>query len=174
MQLLKQLRKTLGISQETMAEWLTISRPYLQKVERGSCSLGQESVSHLEVLHSCLQQETAEGSLRNAAFVENPEMTRACAKRLKDCRWYLAVNQRKLEAMQETLITCTKLNRVLDRLRQSAPARAAWVNDQQYKLAQKLASCNEAAQAPLKKQVHLLIAEAAYLSMIPGVELIRG
>ena len=116
----------------------------------------------------------AEGTLRENAIVENQEMLNAYARRLKNCRWYLAANQRKLEEMQEAFKTCTKLNRVLDRLKVLTPARKPWIEDQQYKLAAKLASCNEAAQAPVKKQVHLLIAEAAYLSFIPGVESIRG
>ena len=174
MQLIKQLRINLGLSQDAMAEWLEISRPYLVKVERGNCSLSHEAILHLEAIYNCMQQIAAEGTQRENAFVENQEMLNAYARRLKNCRWYLAANQRKLGEMQEAFKTCTKLNRVLDRLKVLTPARKPWIEDQQYKLAQKLASCNEAAQAPVKKQVHLLIAEAAYLSFIPGVESIRG
>ena len=173
MKILKQLRINLGISQDSMAEWLAISRPYLVKVEHGKCSLSHEAARHLEALYACLQQVAEEGSLRETAFIENQEILKAYAKRLKNCRWYLALNQRKLEEMQEAFHSLNKLNRVLDRLKNLAPERMPWIDVQQYKLSLKTASCNEAAQAPVKKQVHLLIAEAAYLSMIPGVELIR-
>jgi len=174
MKLVKQLRINLSINQESMAEWLGISRPYLLKVERGNCSLSRESALHLETLYTCLQQVQEEGLHRETVYVENQEMLNDHKRRLRDCRWHLAANQRKLVEMQETFITCTKLNRVLSRLKNLAPERELWIGVQQDKLALKLASCNEVAQSPIKKQVHLLIAETTYLSMIPGVETGRG
>ncbi len=169
MQLLKQLRNHLGISQDALADWLSISRPYLVKVEKGSCSLNTYSYTQLETLHACLQQVINEGYVRELVLVENPDLIKAYARRLKNCRWYLALNQRRLEEMKEAHDAGQKLQRVLARLKQTAPERDAWISLQEQKLALKMASCHEAAQAPVKKQVHLLMAEVAYLSAIPGL-----
>ena len=123
MQLIKQLRINLGLSQDALAEWLGISRPYLVKVERGNCSLSHEAVLHLEAIYNCMQQIAAEGTLLETSFFKNQEMLKTYARRLKNCRWYLAANQRKLEEMKEAIINCNKHNRVPDRLIVLTPAR---------------------------------------------------
>ncbi|MDB5201341.1 MAG: hypothetical protein JWQ27_750 [Ferruginibacter sp.] len=158
------LRERLGISQYTLAEYLSIPRSLLSHVELGTRMLPDAAIFKLARLESAHAFVNAFG-LRTPSIPGKPEGSKLIAS------WELKLltNQQsisdyayKLASTKQSHARALQWYAVLDKLSEEtpdSPATAAWLKCQQLQTERVIANNNIETQMELQLKLDLLIAE---------------
>ena len=162
MQDLLNIRETTGMAQENMAAFLGLTRQALAKAEKGICRLSTARLLKLTRLQLCLENLPA-GDVENKLPVQVAQPGQEI-ERERECRYLIAVLQRKL-AMRETAFKkCMCFYQALCILQPSDKGDVLWIQKMKKDIINKLDNCGPAACMQLRKRVYLLTAEADYIS----------
>lgn len=166
-----ELRDRFTLSQQDMADYLTITRSLLSMVETGARVLPVEALHRLATLERFYHSTSeARGSLR---FTPDAEMQKKDAKsaqalavRCNQCRTVAQRLQKKLEAMQQGFKNILGWQYMMEEMMNNLPASRQgegdrlWLEIQQRAIPAKLSRYAPAVQAKLQAEIELLHAEA--------------
>ena len=159
------------MSQSALAQWLGISRGMVAKAERNACTLSTAALLKLAQLQRCLFDAShgqEKRRLLNFSETNTADHLKADETRIKECRYQVAMLQRKLERLDAAYTKHTQLYTVLEALEAKVPAQETWMQQHKDKLTKKLPTCGETARRELEKKIYLLTAEVDYINRFPG------
>lgn len=161
MQNLLHIRKSIGLSQTSLAAYLGISRQAYAKAEKDICSLNTENLIKLSRLHVCaegLDENSCDMQLHLTAAEHASE-----SRREKDCRFYATIFQKKLTEL-ETFLSDNK--RAYETVSAFVPADEGdelWKQKTKKDIHNKLDNCGPDTCMRLRKRICLLLSEADYI-----------
>ena len=164
----KMVRRALGITQQTLANYLSVNREQLSKAERHIQFLPTKTfvkLSSMSVLVATIDPAAETSEMKKIT----DETARKLDRKVKLYEVQALSARIRLEAMQERYRQCTMLLQVCNVLLDKLPAGAAGKNDRLHleimkaDALKKMRTCNPVAQAVLQVQADAFTWQAQQL-----------
>lgn len=161
MQQLLHIRKTTGIGQPALADFLGMTRQGLARMEKGMFRLSTDNLVKLVRLQACIDNLPDIDDKKQMTSIENPEHI---ITREKECRYFVTVLERRLLGYETAFKKMTHFKEALNVFTPADEAETLWIQKTKIEIIKKLDTCGVATCMRIRKRIYLLIAEADYLN----------
>lgn len=156
------IRENTGMSQESLAAYLGITRQALDKAEKGICSLNTSSLLKMSNLQACLERLSIGDNKKQMPVTAEDQQSEI--SRQEECNYFISVLQRKLKSLEASFKKSLDLYEALCLMQPADEGDELWIKKTKKDIINKLSNCRTAACMRLRKRIYLLTAEAEYIS----------
>lgn len=170
MRSINRILQTTGMTQQMLADYLGIRRQSLMDAATGRKTLSQPLISKLDRLDFCVLManlDKAPDLSGYPVYKKESSLKKPCEHNihhLNDCRYRATTFQKKLDGLEAIKNQTTHLLKALERYEPTDEMEEKWLLMARKDALHQLANFDEDECRALRKRIHLLRAEADYVS----------